>query len=65
VNKTKPTGEITGKINADANPLFFGQRCVISQQANWIKAGSTHEFRLYNADHKQLLTKVTVTGIGE
>ena len=32
-----------------------------SQQANWIKAGSTYEFRLYNADHKQLLAKVTVT----
>jgi Methyltransferase domain len=34
VNKTKPTGEITGKINADPNPLFFGQRCVISWETN-------------------------------
>jgi predicted O-methyltransferase YrrM len=28
------TGEITGKINADPNPLFFGQRCVISWETN-------------------------------
>jgi len=34
VNKTEPTGEITGKINADPNPLFFGQRCVISWETN-------------------------------
>jgi len=34
VNKTKPTGEITGKIDADPNPLFFGQRCVISWETN-------------------------------
>jgi hypothetical protein len=34
VNKTDPTGEITGKINANPNPLFFGQRCVISWETN-------------------------------
>jgi Methyltransferase domain len=34
VNKTKPTGEITGKINANPNPLFFGQHCVISWETN-------------------------------
>jgi hypothetical protein len=34
VNKTEPTGEITGKINATPNPLFFGQRCVISWDTN-------------------------------
>ena len=34
MNKTKPTGEITGKINANPNPLFFGQRCVISWETN-------------------------------
>jgi len=34
VNKTEPTGEITGKINANPNPLFFGQRCVISWETN-------------------------------
>jgi Methyltransferase domain len=34
VNKTEPAGEITGKINANPNPLFFGQRCVISWETN-------------------------------
>jgi Methyltransferase domain len=34
VNKTEPTGEITGKISANPNPLFFGQRCVISWGTN-------------------------------
>ena len=34
MNKTEPTEEITGKINANANPLFFGQRCVISWETN-------------------------------
>jgi len=34
VNKTEPTGEITGKINANPNPLFFGQLCVISWETN-------------------------------
>ena len=34
MNNTEPAGEITGKINADPNPLFFGQRCVISWETN-------------------------------
>jgi hypothetical protein len=34
VNKTEPTGEITGKINANPNPVVFGQRCVISWETN-------------------------------
>ncbi len=34
MNKTEATGEITGKINANPNPLFFGQRCVISWETN-------------------------------
>ncbi len=34
MNKTEPTGEITGKIDANPNPLFFGQRCVISWETN-------------------------------
>ena len=34
MNKTGPTGEITGKINANPNPLFFGQRCVVSWETN-------------------------------
>jgi len=34
VNKTDPTGDITGKITANPNPVFFGQRCVISWETN-------------------------------
>jgi hypothetical protein len=34
VNKTEPTGEITGKISANPNPLLFGQRCVISWETD-------------------------------
>ena len=34
VNNTELTGEITGKIEANPNPLFFGQRCVISWETN-------------------------------
>ena len=41
--------------------LLFADSPQGSQQANWIDAGSSYEFRLYNADHKQLLAKVTVT----
>jgi hypothetical protein len=29
--------------------------------ADWIKAGSNYEFRLYNSDHTELLAKVAVT----
>ena len=34
MNKTEPTGELTGKIYANPNPLFFGQRCVVSWETN-------------------------------
>jgi len=34
VNNTEPTREITGKIDANPNPLLFGQRCVISWETN-------------------------------
>jgi len=34
VNNTEPTGQITGKINANPNPVVFGQRCVISWETN-------------------------------
>ena len=55
MNKTKPTGEITGKINADPNPLFFGQRCVISWETN-DPAGA--EIRVSTApDDEKLVSK--------
>ena len=34
MNKTERTGEITGKIHANPNPLSFGQACVISWETN-------------------------------
>ena len=34
VNNTESAGKITGKIHANPNPLFFGQRCVISWETN-------------------------------
>jgi hypothetical protein len=34
VNKAEPTGEITGKISANPNPVVFGKRCVISWDTN-------------------------------
>jgi hypothetical protein len=55
---------VDGKVYVSTNgreELLFAGSPRGSQQANWIEAGSTHEFRLYNADHKQLLAKVTVT----
>lgn len=32
-----------------------------SAAANWVRAGSTYEFRLYDSDHTRLLDKVIVT----
>jgi hypothetical protein len=55
---------VDGKIYVSTNggeELLFAGSPRGSQDANWIEAGSTHEFRLYNADHNQLLAKVTVT----
>jgi Methyltransferase domain len=34
VNKTEPTGKITGRIDANPKPLLFGQSCVISWETN-------------------------------
>ncbi|MFL6552116.1 MAG: hypothetical protein ACJ8LV_02000 [Chthoniobacterales bacterium] len=55
---------VDGKVYVSTNgreELLFAGSPRGSQQANWVEAGSTHEFRLYNADHKELLAKVTVT----
>jgi hypothetical protein len=55
---------VDGKVYVSMNgreELLFAGSPRGSQQANWIAAGSTHEFRLYDKDHKQLLAKVTVT----
>jgi hypothetical protein len=55
---------VDGKVYVSTNgqeELLFGGSPRGSQQATWIEAGSTHEFRLYDAAHKQLLAKLTVT----
>ena len=47
---------VDGKVYVSKNEReerLFADSPRGSQQANWIEAGSTHEFRLYNADHKQ------------
>ena len=53
-------GKVYVSIDGREELLFAGSPRG-SQQANWIEAGSSYEFRLYNADHQQLLAKVTVT----
>jgi len=55
---------VDGKVYVSRNgreELLFAGSPRGSQQANWIEAGSTHEFRLYDKDHKELLATVTVT----
>src|SRR5215472_19174366 len=60
VNNTEPTGEITGKIDANPNPLFFGQRCVISWETN-DPAGA--EIRVSTgADDEQLVAQGGTSG---
>jgi Methyltransferase domain len=60
VNNTEPTGEITGKISANPNPLLFGQRCVISWETN-DPAGA--EIRVSTgANDEKLVTKGGTSG---
>lgn len=60
MNKTEPTGEIAGKINANPNPLLFGQRCIISWETN-DPAGS--EVRVATApDDEKLVAQGEQTG---
>jgi hypothetical protein len=59
---------VDGRVYVSTNgreEVLFGGSPRGSQPANWIQAGSTHEFRLYDADHKQLLAKVRVTRVDE
>jgi hypothetical protein len=55
---------VDGKVYVSTDgreELLFAGSPRGSQQANWIETGANHEFRLYDADHKELLAKVTVT----
>jgi tRNA (mo5U34)-methyltransferase len=53
-------GMIYVSRNGGKESLFATSR-EDSSIANWIQAGSTYEFRLYNLDHTKLLDKVIVT----
>ena len=53
-------GRVFVSINGAQEVLFADGRCG-SAPAHWIETGSNYEFRLYNSDHTELLTKVAVT----
>jgi hypothetical protein len=55
---------VDGKVYVSTNgqeEVLFADAPRGSELADWIEAGSTYEFRLYNADHKQLQARLTVT----
>jgi hypothetical protein len=53
-------GKVYVSINGQEELLFAGG-CKGDATANWIKAGSTYEFRLYDSDRTRLLDKISVT----
>jgi tRNA (mo5U34)-methyltransferase len=53
-------GKVYVSIN-DGEELLFADGRRGSAPAHWIETGSNYEFRLYNSDHTELLTKVWVT----
>ena len=56
---TANPGKIYVSIDGQQELLFATSRQG-SAPANWIRAGRTYEFRLYNSDHTRLLDKVVV-----
>ena len=52
-------GRIFVSVNQGAEAFFADGRRG-SAPADWIDAGSNYEFRLYDSDHTEMLTKVTV-----
>jgi 2-polyprenyl-3-methyl-5-hydroxy-6-metoxy-1,4-benzoquinol methylase len=55
------SGKVYVSIDGQEESLFAGGRQGVAA-ANWIQAGSTYEFRLYNSDHSRLLDKIVVSG---
>jgi len=53
-------GKVYVSTNGREESLFATSRQG-SAAANWIRADSTYEFRLYNSDHTELLAKIAVT----
>jgi hypothetical protein len=55
---------VDGKIYVSENggdEVLFADSPIGLQDADWIGAGSSYEFRLYSSDHSKLLEKVIVT----
>ena len=53
-------GKVYVSTNGQEESLFAGGRQGVAT-ADWIQAGSTYEFRLYDSSHARLLDKVSVT----
>jgi tRNA (mo5U34)-methyltransferase len=53
-------GKVYVATNGQEESLFAGGRQGVAT-ADWIQAGSTYEFRLYDSSHARLLDKVSVT----
>jgi tRNA (mo5U34)-methyltransferase len=53
-------GKVYVSMNG-GNEVLFAEMRQGSMAADWIVTGSSYEFRLYNADHTELVAKLTVT----
>jgi hypothetical protein len=53
-------GAVYVSVNG-GNEMLFADSPRGAEEANWIEGGSHYEFRLYNAGHNELLSKVVVT----
>jgi hypothetical protein len=54
-------GQVYISANGQAEKLWIDKIPQGSGDAPWIQAGSSYEFRLYDAAHAKLLSKVVVT----
>ena len=54
-------GQVYVSENGQAEKLWIGGTPQGSGDAPWIQVGSSYEFRLYDAAHAKLLSKVVVT----
>jgi len=55
-------GQVYVSQDGQAEKLWIGGTPQGSGDATWIQTGSSYEFRLYDAAHGKLLSKVVVTG---
>ena len=54
-------GQVYVSENGQAEKLMVDKTSQASGDVPWIQAGSSYEFRLYDAAHAKLLSKVVVT----